>query len=211
MKVNNDKTVSMLISELKAYHPKAFFLDSNNNQVQSGGSMKILGFHFSTEVDMSAQAAAIRRKFYARKWILSHLAHVGFSKQDLLKVYRSVIPPIHDYCSCVYSSSLTQQQTGALERLQAQALKTIYGYEHSYRSLLELTGLPTLQARRDARSIKFARKCLSSPRHSKWFPLQPVQRPTRRPLTYMESYARTKRLYNSPVFHMRRLLNQQGA
>ena len=156
---------------------------------------------------MAAQVSSIRRKFYARKWILTHLGHCGFTKSDLLKVYKSVILPIHDYCSCVYNSSLTLSQASALERLQAQALKTIYGYEHSYRSLLELTGLRTLQQRRDDRSDKFAGKCLASPRFKNWFPLAPITRPTRRPLKYSEFHARTKRLYNSPLFHMRRKLN----
>ena len=201
MKVNGDKTVSMLISELKAYQPKAYFSDSDNNQVQSGNAMKILGFHYGTDVDMTAQVESTRKKFYARKWVLNHLAHVGFSKNDLLKVYRSVILPIHDYCSCGYSSSLTQHQVGALERLHAQALKTIYGYEYSYWALLEMTGLSTLKARREARCLKFARKCLESPRHKKWFPVQLVQRPTRRPLVYSETFARTKRLYNSPALN----------
>ena len=121
-----------------------------------------------------------------------------------------VILPIHDYCNCVYNSSLTLTQAAALERLQAQALKTIFGYEHSYRSLLEMTGLSTLQARRDARSEKFARKCLASPRFRAWFPLQANERSTRNPLTYQEKFARTKRLYNSPLYHMRRVLNGGG-
>ena len=211
MVVNDGKTKSLLISEIKSYVPKAFFRDTNENQVVADDEMKILGFHFSSEPGMGAQVAAIRRKFYARKWILHHLGHAGFSKDDLLKVYRSVILPIHDYCSCVYNSSLTQSQASALERLQAQALKTIYGYEHSYRSLLELTGLQTLQARRDARTLKFARKSLANPRFGHWFPLNPVERVTRNPLIYQETHARTKRLYDSPVFHMRRLLNgRQG-
>ena len=207
MKVNGAKTKALLISELKSYLPKAYFIDSEGGQVQSGDKMKILGFEFSSDVNMSAQVEAIRRKFYARKWILNHLRHAGFSKADLLKVYCSVILPIHDYCSCVYNSSLTQNQASALERLQAQALKTIYRYELSYRSLLQMTGLETLQARRNRRCEKFARKSTASPRFKAWFPLHPVERATRNPLVYHESFARTKRLYNSPIYHMRRLLN----
>ena len=88
---------------------------------------------------------------------MNHLSHAGFSKHGLLKVYKSVILLIHDYCSCVYISSLTLTQADVLERLQAQALKTIFGYEHSYESLLEMTGLTTLKARREARSERFAR------------------------------------------------------
>ena len=64
-----------------------------------------------------------------------------------------------------------------MERLKAQALKFIYGYEHSYKSLLELTGLQTLKDGRDARDLKFARNCL------KKRPLQGmVPSPTYRPI-----------------------------
>ena len=69
-----------------------------------------------------------------------------FSKEDLLRVYHSLILPIQDYCSCVYNSS---NQVSALERLQAQALETIYGYEYSNRARLEMTDLKTLKAMRD--------------------------------------------------------------
>ena len=156
---------------------------------------------------MATQVRANRAKFRSRTWILRHLKHRGFSNLDLLKVYRSIILPIHDYCSCVYNSSLTLSQATLLERLQAQALKAIYGYDHSYGSLLEMTGLERLQVRRDNHCKKIAQKAVSTRRFKGWFPLNNIARPTRGQLPYKEQHARTKRLYNSPRFHMRRMLN----
>ena len=210
MRVNAKKTMALLISELKNYVPKAYFVVAGGNQLVAGDSIKVLGFEFGQDPNMAAQVAAIKRKFYARKWILNHLGYSGFSKVDLLRVYRSVLLPVHDYFSCVYNSSLTQTQSSALERLQAQALKTIYGYEFSYRQLLEMTGLQTLEERRKSRDVKFAWKAAASTRFRSWFPLQPISRATRRPLTYREDFAKTKRLNNSPLYHMRRLLNGGG-
>ena len=207
MKVNSLKTNAMVIAELKSYIPRAYFLDTDGVRIDAKQSMKILGFHFSSDPNMNAQVASIKKKFRARTWILRHLHHRGFGEEDLVKVYRSVVLPVHDYCSCVYNSSLTLNQASALERLQAQALKSIYGYEHSYRSLLEKSGLQTLQARRDARCKKFALKCLQNPKFKDFFPLNTIARPTRGQLIYKESHARTKRLYNSPLFQMRRQLN----
>ena len=209
MKVHPGKTQSMCVAELKSYNPKAWFYDSNGEKIETVNNMKILGFEFSSDPDMSAQVRAIQRKFRVRLWILRHLRHRGFGEADLLRVYKSVILPVHDYCSCVYNSSLTQVQVTALERLQSQALKSIYGYEHSYRSLLEATGLTTLQDRRDARSDKFVAKCLSHPLHKNWFPLNPIARSLRKPLVYREFHAKTKRLFNSPLYAMRRRLNQR--
>ena len=207
MKVNGAKTKSLLISELKNYIPKAYILDNQGVVVSSGNDMKILGFNFSSDSDMSAQVRAIKAKFRSSTWILRHLQHRGFSEKDLVKVYRSVILPVHDYCSCVYNSSLTLTQASALERLQAQALKSIFGYEHSYSSLLEKTGLKKLQLRRDERCEKFAQKCLANERFKSWFPMNYIARPTRNHLPYKEEFARTKRLYNSPLYHMRQVLN----
>ena len=211
MKVNSLKTLTMCIAELKSYIPQAFFFDKNGCKISTVNSMKVLGVHFTSDPDMTAQVESIKRKFRARIWVLNHLGHRGFSREDLLKVYKSTILPIHDYCSCVFNSSLTLSQSSALERLQARALKAIYGYEHSYRSLLEHTGLTTLQERRDRRCKKFAEKCLQDDHFRTWFPLNPVSRSTRKPLPYLEVRTRTKRLENSPVYHMRRLLNGKAA
>ena len=56
------------------------------------------------------------------------------------------------------SPNLTLSQTVQLERMQAKALKAIYGYEPSDRELVEKSGLQTLRARREDREIAFARK-----------------------------------------------------
>ena len=64
MKVNNSKTRSVLISEIKGYLPRAFIEDSTGGQVRTSKTMKILGFEFSEEPGMAAQVSAIRRKFF---------------------------------------------------------------------------------------------------------------------------------------------------
>ena len=153
-------------------------------------------------------AEAICRKFRARIWTLRHLYHRGFSQEDLVKVYKSTILPCYDYCSAVYHSSLTLSQTIVLERLQGKALKAIFGFEPSYRELVEKAGLTTLRARREVRELAFARKCVGSVRFSHWFPARNQVRDTRDSLTFEEKIARTQRCYNSPVYSMRRRLNR---
>ena len=204
MKINSGKFKALLISELKSYAPAAHFFDDQGN---IGDSMKILGVHFSGEPGMATQVADIRRKFTARIWALRHLGRLGMSKTDLLTVYKSTILPMHDYCSTVYNSSLTLTQSGQLERLQAMALKAIYGFNHSYRSLLSISGPTSLKARRDERGDRFASRCLSNPRYADWFKVHQPARITRRPLSNEEERARTAWLYSSPLFHLRRRLN----
>ena len=207
MKVHGGKTQTMCIAETKQYVPRAHFFDLDGNRISTTSKMKILGFHFSADPDMAEHVRSIKKKFTARIWSLRHLGHRGFTELDLVRVYRSVILPVHDYCSCVFNSSLTQTQAAVLERLQAQSLKAVHGYHLSYSSLLETTGLTSLQVRRDERDLKFAQKCLGSEKYRKWFPLNPIGRVTRQPLTYQEKKCRTNRLYNSPLYNMRRRLN----
>ena len=158
---------------------------------------------------MSAQVDAICRKFKARIWTLRHLHHRGFAEEDLLKVHKSTILPCHDYCSSVFHSSLTLSQTVVLERLQAKALKAIYGYDPSYRELLDKSGLTTLQTRREQRELAFARRSAASVRFDHWFPVRETIRDTRDTAVYEEKFARTHRCYNSPVYSMCRQLNRE--
>ena len=205
MKVNAAKTNLMVVSD-GTYEALASIVDEDGNVLKSSKEMKILGFHFSNKPNMNAQVAAIRKKMTARTWILTHLGHRGFSEEELVKVYKSCILPIHDYCSNVYHSSLTQMQVQQLERQQARALKAIFGYEHSYRSPLQKTGLETLFDRRARRAEAFARKAaVGKLRH--WFPRREAPRSTRQTTSYHESFARCQRLRNSPIHYMRRLLN----
>ena len=209
MRVNASKTMVLCISDARTYDAAAYVVDKDGNEIDSGTQLRILGVQFSNKPDMSAQVADICRKFRARLWILRHLHHNGFSQEELLKVYKAVILPCHDYCSTVYHSSLTLSQTVVLERLQAKALKAIYGFEPSYRELVEKAGITTLRARREARELSFARKCASSPRFSRWFPRNEAARDTRTQLEYREFFARCVRCYNSPMYSMRRRLNRE--
>ena len=210
MVVNAAKTNTLLISELKSYDPDAFFYDQEGNMIGTKDCMKVLGMRFSSRPDMSEQVKDIKKKFMSRIWMLRHLGHRGFSADDLTKVYQSMILPLHDYCSVVYHSSLTGQQSQQLERLQAQALKCIYGYQYSYRELLQITGLQTLRERREARCLKFAIKSAANNKLAGWFPLNNNPRQLRHVNRYQEFPAKTSRLQNSPLYDLRRRLNRLG-
>ena len=49
----------------------------------------------------------------------------------------------------------------------------------------------------------------NSERFGSWFPRNDNVRELRRTKTYKEEYARTERLYNSPLYAMRRILNEE--
>ena len=61
-------------------------------------------------------------------WVLRHLKIARFTQDELATIYRTVVLPVLDYCAVVYHPLLTNEQDQQVERLQAQALKSTYGY-----------------------------------------------------------------------------------
>ena len=112
-----------------------------------------------------------------RIWTLRELRrHGGFSENELLKMWYTTpwsIRPVVEYSSVIYHPMLTTEQSKDLERLQARALKNIYGYVYSHKKLLELSQLRTLEEERSIEAcLKFAMKTANHPRFSSWFPMR---------------------------------------
>ena len=81
---------------------------------------------------------------------------------------------------------LTEAQDEELERLQAHALRYIYGKDMSYKKMRERAGVVTLRERREELCDKFASKCTKSERFSGWFPKRIRARNTRAGDIYQE-------------------------
>ena len=141
--------------------------------------------------------------------MLRHLRLSGVPLCDIVKIYSSVIRPVVEYVTPAFDSMLTCGQSDQIEAIQRRALKTIFGYRTSYRQALELAGLPTLKDRRTEIVLKFANKTVINPTFNRWFPYSnPLCYEIRRKKKFQEEFATTGRLYRSPIFAMRRLLNE---
>ena len=153
----------------------------------------------------------IQRKLKSRVWALRHLKKNGFNQQELVKVYKTMVCPIVEYCSSVYHALITEHGSHELERIQMQALKCIFGRKISYAKLLDITGVELLSSRREAAFIKLAQKMSESTRFSRWFPLRlyrdgvQVRRTEEKFKIYRAS---TGRCLNSPLNLMRRELKK---
>jgi arginine/ornithine N-succinyltransferase beta subunit len=138
MKVNLQKTALLTISDAKSYRPQIFIKDTEDNElVSKEGEVKVLGFIFDQTPTVSAQVNNIIRKTRRRYWVLRHLRKFGLSDEELLKVYKSSVRSVIEFTSVVYHPMLTKEQSKDIERLQMQALKCIYGIQHSYEKLLK--------------------------------------------------------------------------
>ena len=206
MVVNRSKTQMLCVSDAQTYTDESFIFDSEGHRTASGGSMKVLGYHIDSRPAAHAHVGALRIRMRDTVWILRHLGLAGFNKEELARVYKTVVRPVLDYGAVIYHPMLTDEQDQIVERLQAQALKSIYGYKESYARMREMAGVTTHRARRIELCDTFTNRAAANPRFAAWFPVR-TARSGRHGEQYRELNARTDRLYNSPIFYYRRRLN----
>ena len=161
---------------------------------------------------MWTQLKAIQRKFRSRYWMLRNLKKSGFTSDELVTIYKTMVRPVANYGAVEYHSTITDRQDEHLDGLQNNALKCIFGPGLSGRKMREMAGIETLRKRRENICDKFAAKCAANPLFAKWFPLKNTRsssRGVKQKEIYLESKARCDRLMNSPFFYFRRGLNRK--
>ena len=207
MVVNTAKTNHVCVSDALKYTPNTFFEDEAGVRIESGDSMKVLGFHFSNKPTVQLHIAKTVKKIRQRYHSLRHLARYGMNRSELIEVYKGTILPLADYCAPAYHAMMTDQQDQCLEAAQTGALRAIFGYGLSARKLRDAAGVKTLRARRIEQTDKFALKAAADPRFCHWFPKVSGRRSARNTEIYEEKFAKCERLKNSPIYYMRRRLN----
>ena len=109
MVVNTSKTGILCVSDALSFRAEGHIYGADDTQISSDGttSLKILGFHFSKTPTVHAHVESLRRRFFSQWWILYHLKHHGFNREELVTVYKSIIRLVFDYCAVVYHTLLT--------------------------------------------------------------------------------------------------------
>ena len=115
-----------------------------------------------------------------------------------------------EHSSVVWHSSLTDENSEDLERIQKSAMKIILGNKYiDYKSALNYLQLDNLHDRRRELCERFAQKCLKNEKTKNMFPLSKKQHTMkmRNSEKYHVQFAKTTRLQNSPIIYMQNLLN----
>jgi hypothetical protein len=208
MKLNEAKCKYMIFSRSKARF--ATRLTINNSNLEKINVMKILGIWISEDLSWSRNCQEICQKAYSRLSMITKLKYVGVCLEDLLDIYILFIRSVTEYCSVAFHSSLTQQQSDKLEKIQKTCLKVIMGDMYiSYSAALEMCGLETLSDRRVKRCLNFSMKCIKHPKNSRLFPLNPSTSNhfIREKEVYQVNFARTDDYKTSAIPYCQRLLN----
>ena len=114
-----------------------------------------------------------------------------------------------DFASITYHTMLSATQSNRLEALQRRALKIIYGTNKTSSELLEVSGLPVLSERRERMFVNFALRARdNNALANSWFPeAEDSNHDTRQKKKYKEFNTRTTRLQKSPLYQLRKRLN----
>ena len=145
--------------------------------------------------------------------MLSKLKYVGVKREDLILIYKLFIRSCLEYCSVVYHSSLTIQQSNSIERVQKVCVKLILAGEYiDYEQALRSCKLSRISQRRENRALSFAHKALSHPKHKTMFPISENYSSNphniRSKEKYKVNFARTTRYQQSYIPYMQTRLNE---
>jgi hypothetical protein len=210
MKLNKDKTNYMVFSRSDTEFATRLTLEGQTlDRVEE---VKIVGVWLSTWLDWDRNTREVCRRAYARMTMLTKLKYVGVPKEDLINIYILYVRSLLEYCSVVWHSTLTVEQSHDLERVQKLCLKIILGDDYcGYDSALVSCGLEKLSVRREARCLKFGLKSLLHPTHSAMFPVNPqvLTNPdnTRSSEHFLVNFARTDSYRDSAIPYIQRMLN----
>ena len=164
---------------------------------------------FGKDPSVQTHVNFMLKKAKKKLWVLRHLKKSGIGRDDLLKAFNTLVRPTLEYAVPTYHPMLNITMKNEIEKVQMRASKIIFGWESDYQELLDNETIQSLESRRKKITLKFAQKAEKNARFSHWFQKNVPNRDLRKNLTYVEEFARTNRLRNSPLYYMRRALNEQ--
>ena len=210
MMINKEKTKTMIFNFTNKYQfTTRLSLDDVNIQVVT--ETKLLGTHITDDLKWDTNTSIIIKKAYSRMELLRKVSSFCNNQSDLKDIYIQYIRSILEFSCTVWNSGITLEHKQNLERVQKCAVRIILGHNYcDYGQALNTLSLDTLEDRRERLCLTFARKCLTNEKMKHVFPINDKSHTmeTRYCDKYYIKYAHTKRLQNSPIIYMQRLLNK---
>ena len=184
-------------------------LSLNNTTLEQKHATKLLGVWIDETMSWSRNCKELCVKAYSRLSMITKLKYVGVGVEDLVDIYKLFIRSCLEYCSVAFHSSLTNEQSEKLERVQKTCLRVILSEMYvSYEAAMEMCGLETLFSRRTKRSLTVSLSSLKYPKTCKMFPLkQTHEQDIRKSEKFQVNFARTSVYRNSAIPYCQRLLN----
>ena len=128
-----------------------------------------------------------------------------------MHIFKSQVRGVLEYCSTVWHSSLTVNDSNDIERVQKAAMRLIMGTKYQgYKEALKDMSLDSLEERRKKMALNFVKKSLKQKTFSRLFPPTSNNHLMRKrnPEKYAVNSAKTERYRRSAVPFLQRLLNE---
>ena len=210
MLINQKKTKTMIFNYTDN-HKFTTRLKLKNENIEVINSTRLLGTILTDDLRWELNISNIVKKANGRMQLLQKVASFGTPLEDLKTIYVLFIRSILEQSATVWHSSLTEENSNDLERVQKSAVKLILKEKYiGYQQGLAHIGLENLKERRENLCLEFARKCLKNDRLKHMFPRNSNihSMETRNHEKYKVQHANTGRLQKSAIIHMQKLLNK---
>ena len=209
MRVNQKKTQLLCVSASNTSEISSY-IRCGDGKIESTNELKMLGFIFGSTPSVRPHVNYMVKKANKKLWILRHLRRAGLEEEDLLRAYNTLVRPTVEYAVPTYHPMLNQSMRDEIEGIQKRACRVIFGWDCDYDVLVDSGRVEALDSRREKLTMNFARKAEKNPRFEHWFEKSVPERTLRKQSTYVEKFARTERLRNSPLYYMRRAMNNDA-
>ena len=209
MELNVEKS-NIMVFNFTHNHQFTTQIGYREQTVQIVDEKKLLGTIVTSDLKWHKNSQYLVKKAYARMQILHKISEFGAPIEDMLTIYISYVRSILEQSCVIWHSSLTEEDSELLERVQKCALKIILKNSYTtYEEALEKLMLAKLSDRREKLMLKFAKNCTQNKFTSELFPLnKTTAMKTRHRETYKVMHCNTDRLKDSAVPYMQRLLNK---
>ncbi len=219
-KWTNDNSLSLNPAKCQALQvcfktdvPRPTDLKINDCPLNFVDNAKILGVWLQHDLSWDKNITEMISKTNRRLYMLKMLKRFGFTKDELITVYKGYIRPLLEYADVAWHSSLTIKQAKSIEQVQRRACRIVLGFNFtSYSSALGDCGIDSLATRREDHCLKFAEGLADNERTMDLLPptrLDCHSRNLRSANKISTLRFRTSRFKNSPIPHFIDLLNKQ--
>ena len=136
-------------------------LQLKNENIEVINSTRLLGTILSNDLRWYLNTSSIVKKANARMELLSRGDIFGTPVEDLKTIYVLFIRSILEHSATVWHSSITEDNSSDLERVQKSAIKIILQEKYNgYQNGLAQLDLEDLKSRREILCLEFAKKCV---------------------------------------------------
>ena len=135
----------------------------DNVNIEVVPQIKLLGTLITSDLKWDINTQHLVKRAYGRMQLLHKAAKFTKTKKDLIAIYKTYIRPVLEQSATVWHSSITEENSKDLCRVQKAAVRIIMGSDFvSYSHGLQALDIDPLPLRREKLSLNMAVRTCST-------------------------------------------------